>query len=78
MSHSIENYLLPIQITVVPHHTYPGLLWVAIDMGHLVRQPVKCTHSDIIMSCGANIDPLAPTIRYTHHTVWCSKCQMLC
>jgi len=27
ISHSVENYLLPLQIILVPHHTYPGLLW---------------------------------------------------
>jgi len=26
ISHSVENYLLPLQIILVPHHTYPGLL----------------------------------------------------
>jgi len=36
ISHSGENYFLPLQITVVPHHTYSGLLWVAIDMGNNV------------------------------------------
>jgi len=49
ISHSVENYLLPLQLTLVPHHTYPGLLWVAIDMGNLVWQPAKYTHSDIII-----------------------------
>jgi hypothetical protein len=52
ISHSVENYLLPLHITLIPHDTYPGLLWVAIDMGNLVRQPVKYTRSDIIISCG--------------------------
>jgi hypothetical protein len=65
ISHSVENYFLPLQITVVSHHIYPGLLWVAIDMGNNVLQPVKYTHSDILISCGADIDSLAPTIRYT-------------
>jgi len=27
ISHSVENYLLPLQIILVPHHSYPGLLW---------------------------------------------------